>query len=110
MEHIAALLLVIGCSGDLGDCREIPVDVPIFETREECRNALREIPETGNQDTPRIMATCVNVDPALVYDDAELVWHVDADGRLEAALERTDVLTAFNTHRASEGLAITQDF
>jgi hypothetical protein len=56
------------------------------------------------------MATCVNVDPALVYDDAELVWHVDADGRLEAALERTDVLTAFNTHRASEGLAITQDF
>lgn len=96
MEHIAALLLVIGCSGDLGDCRELPVDVPIFETREECQSELQAVRNKDIDAAPRVFATCVNVDPALVYDDAELVWDVTEPGRIEAALERPDVTVAYN--------------
>ena len=40
MEHIAAVLLIIGCSGDLKDCSELPVDIAIYETYEECEADL----------------------------------------------------------------------
>ena len=32
MEHIAALLLIIGCSEDLSQCCELPAPVPVYET------------------------------------------------------------------------------
>ncbi|MGC3974977.1 MAG: hypothetical protein QM771_11415 [Nitrospira sp.] len=36
MEHIAALLFVVGCSSTMTDCRELQVPVSVFETAEAC--------------------------------------------------------------------------
>ena len=35
MEHIAAILLLVGCSGDLKQCDELPAPTAIYETEEE---------------------------------------------------------------------------
>ena len=40
MEHIAALLLIVGCSADMKECRELPAPTPIFETSQECDSEL----------------------------------------------------------------------
>ncbi|WP_295808349.1 hypothetical protein [uncultured Nitratireductor sp.] len=99
MEHIAALLLIVGCSGDTAECRELPAPTPVYETFEECEAerpvSLREL-ET---EAPRVMATCVYVDPALVYDDAVLEWDVTTDGKLTASIEPvTSFEVARNEH------------
>lgn len=87
MEHIAAILLIVGCSNDLTQCRELPAPVPVFETAEECAQtrpfALDEL--AGRK--PRVLGTCVAVDPALEELDAEIVWSITPDGHLDASVE-----------------------
>lgn len=98
MEHIAAVLLIIGCSNDLSQCRELPAPVTIFETADEC---MSERPFTLNSmegAAERVMGTCIAVDPALEEEEGELVWSVNSDGTLEAAFE-TPQMVASNSLR-----------
>jgi hypothetical protein len=99
MEHIAALLLIVGCSGDLAQCKELPAPIPVYETLEDCEAdrpiAIRMLSETAQQ----IMAQCVEVDPALEEEDAELVWDVNPDGTLYASIEVPQVMVASQAHR-----------
>ena len=101
MEHIAALMLIIGCSQDLSQCRELPAQVPVvFETAEECDEALPSAMRTLDSDDARLFARCIDVDPALEEMDAELVWDVTAEGGLVAFV---DVLDEPETLVASTG-------
>jgi hypothetical protein len=97
MEHIAAVLLLIGCSDDMAQCRELPAPTAIFETAEECEAELN--PAIGNLvgRYPQIMGKCVSVDPAMEEEDAELVWNLQPDGTLYAAVEVPDVMVASET-------------
>jgi len=99
MEHIAALLLVIGCSQDLGDCRELPTDVTVFETMEECDATLPARFGALKTSEARVFARCVFVDPAMEEMDAEIVWDVTEAHGLVASVEPfsgSDVLVASN--------------
>lgn len=96
MEHIAALLLIVGCSNDLAECRELPAPAPIFETAGECMEALPRGIESFAGRYPRVIARCIDVDPALEEDYAELTWDVTKDGVLVASLE-TAAMVASNS-------------
>lgn len=87
MEHIAAFLLIIGCSEDLSQCRELPAPVPIYETMEECDTELPYSFSAFMGDFPQLLARCIEVDPAMEEVDAELVWDITAEGHLVAAVE-----------------------
>lgn len=89
MEHIAALLLIVGCSGELNECRELPAPVPLYETTAECDAALPAVLRDFSGRKPRIFAQCVYVDPAMEEEDAMLTWDVRPDGTLEAAIDST---------------------
>lgn len=103
MEHIAALLLIIGCSADLADCRELPAPVPIFETAEECDAELPRAFAGYEGTRPHVVARCVAVDPAMEEADAELVWDVRPDGSLVASIELAGVMVATNSPRTDSG-------
>lgn len=107
MEHIAALLLIIGCSNDLAECRELPAPVPVFETAEDCDIERALSIRTFADANPRIFASCVPVDPALEEQDAELVWDIQ-DGKLIASIEVPDVMVASNS-RANRDMSVTQE-
>ncbi|PWJ84922.1 hypothetical protein C7441_104190 [Pseudaminobacter salicylatoxidans] len=87
MEHIAALLLIIGCSADLKQCAELPSPVTVFETAEECQDILPQSLHAFQTKRPRVFATCVPVDPAMEEEDAELLWDVTPQGHLIASVE-----------------------
>jgi hypothetical protein len=87
MEHVAALLLIVGCSGDLERCAELPAPTPIYETYEECRANLDASVAGLRPEGERVFGTCVYVDPALEEADAQLYWDVRPDGTLEATIE-----------------------
>lgn len=87
MEHIAALLLIVGCSGDLGECQELPAPTPIYETFEECQAEMPASRRELDGQAPRVLATCVYVDPALEYEDATIEWDITKDGKLVGSIE-----------------------
>jgi hypothetical protein len=99
MEHIAALLLIIGCSDNLSECKELPAPVPVFETAQECDAELADAMTGYVNRFPQIFAQCVSVDPALEEEDVELVWDVRQDGTLYASIEVPDIMVAGETGR-----------
>ena len=99
MEHIAALLLIIGCSDDLGSCRELPAPIPVYETYEECEGDLPVAMGMMNGEASRVMAKCVFVDPALEEEDAELVWDITPEGALEASIGAPEMMVASGGHQ-----------
>lgn len=100
MEHIAAVLLIVGCSGDLSNCTELPAPATVFETYEECKLERQPALSALSQRADRVFGTCIAVDPALEDDYAEIVWDLRPDGTLEASVEKTGMQIASNhTHR-----------
>lgn len=104
MEHIAALLLIIGCSGDLSQCRELPAPVAVYEAVEDCNQELPDSLGAFTGQVDRLFALCVPVDPALEEEDAELTWDVHPDGTLVASIETVPagVMVASNSHHSQD--------
>jgi len=94
MEHVAALLLILGCSDDLGQCRRLPAPTSAFETAEGCEHAMEPAMRRFASSYPQIMATCVHVDPAHRHGDSDIVWQVSPDGDLTARIRTGDDLVA----------------
>ena len=99
MEHIAALLLVIGCSNTMTDCRELSVPVSVFETFEACTAERPFALGDVQGQMPHIVGKCLSVDPALEDDYDQIVWNVRPDGKLDASLEVSGMLIASNGAR-----------
>lgn len=94
MEHIAALLLIVGCSQNMKQCEELPSPVTVYETAAECDAELPAALRQMTGSVPRVMGTCVYVDPAMEEEDAELVWDVTPDGALLASVEAVSMNVA----------------
>lgn len=94
MEHIAALLLVVSCTQNLSDCREVAPPTALFEAFEDCQSAIPEALRSLAPQHPRLVAKCLEVDPALEDDYDQLTWHVLPNGTLEAKLSISNVMTA----------------
>ncbi|MER8371340.1 hypothetical protein [Mesorhizobium sp. M1409] len=99
MEHIAALLLVIGCSNTMADCRELQVPVSVFETADQCIAERPFAMSDVQGQAQHIVGKCLSVDPALEDDYDQIVWNVHPDGTLDASLAISSVVMASNTVR-----------
>ncbi|QPC90539.1 hypothetical protein [Mesorhizobium sp. INR15] len=99
MEHIAALLLVIGCSNNLSDCRELSVPVSVFATADACTAERPFALGDVQGQAQHIVAKCLAVDPALEDDYDQVVWKVLPNGTLDASLEISNLMVASNTVR-----------
>ena len=102
MEHIAALLLIIGCSDDLSQCRELPAPVTIFETKEECDQKLPYSLGAFTGQFEQLYAQCLPVDPAMEEEDADLVWEVHPDGTLTASIEPLGGMVASSSQQTEQ--------
>lgn len=99
MEHIAAVLLVIGCSNTMTECRELPASVSVFETAQECTAERPFALGDVQGQAPRVIAKCLPVDPALEDDYDQIVWNVRPDGTLDASVEISNVEVVSNGAR-----------
>ena len=99
VEHIAALLLVIGCSNSMTECRELPVPVSVFETAEACTAERPFAMGDVQGQAEHVVSKCLAVDPALEDDYDQIVWNVRPDGSLDASLQISNVMVASNVAR-----------
>jgi len=105
LEHIAALLLVVGCYDDVSQCRELPPPVSVFETKEECDRQLPNAIGAVTEEFEQLFAQCLRVDPAVDEEDARLVWGVHPDGTLVAFVEAAPIQ---NTEPSDELVAFAR--
>lgn len=94
MEHIAALLLIVGCSDDLAKCSELPPPMAVYETVEECEGDLQPSISLFTTKHPQVFGQCVEIDPAVEEEDAELAWDVKPDGTFYAMIEVPEIMIA----------------
>ena len=106
MEHIAAFMLLIACSDDLQACKEYPAPEIAYETVEQCQAELTPAIRTMGSSQPKSFGKCVEIDPALIYEDAEIVWDVTQQGGIEVTLEVTNPHMALQSVASIEGRAI----
>lgn len=99
MEHIAAFMLLIACSDDLQACKEYPAPAIGYETVEDCHSELMPAIRTMGAAQPKTYGKCVEIDPALLYEDAEIVWDVTQQGGIEVTLE------VINPHMSLQSVA-----
>ena len=102
MEHIAALLLIVGCSNGLEQCHELPTSVSVFETMQECASRRPVAVAELRHSQQRIFSRCLAVDPALEDDYDWISWHVRDDGTFDASVEIAGTVVASNGAGRSE--------
>jgi hypothetical protein len=96
MEPAAALLLLIGCSDDLWQCRELPAPTTFYQTKADCDRALPSSLGAFTGQFEQLYAQCIPVDAALERQ-AKLIWKVLPDSTLVASSEPAGVVVASNS-------------
>ncbi len=82
MEHVAAIMMLVGCGGASADCREIAAPAVGYETVEECRALLKPALDSVAGTFRTTHGTCAAIDPALYLEDVVITWDVTASGEL----------------------------
>lgn len=82
MEHIAAIMVLVGCMQGGAACREVPTPVVGFETVEECQELLAPSIEEVGKAFKNAYGKCAAVDPALFVEDATIEWHITPSRQL----------------------------
>ncbi|WP_279479985.1 hypothetical protein [Aureimonas sp. SK2] len=94
MEHVAALLLIVGCTSDSSVCTEIPVPQPIYRGVGECEAAMPLAMRLSGTYDRRVMGSCTGLTQAEVDGSASVEWAVNGAGQLAVVLTDSPQLVA----------------
>jgi hypothetical protein len=101
MEHAAALLLLIGCTDDFSQCRELAAPTTFYQTKAECDRALPSSLGAFMGQFEQLYAQCIPVDPDRERQ-AKAIWKILPDSTLIASAEPADVMVASNSQPRGE--------
>lgn len=87
MGTAAILLMVVGCSGGLEDCREIAVPAPHYISSRQCEQDMHDVIDGNAARFDHVFGACTYFDPDLLQSDIEIVWDVSILKGLEVDLE-----------------------
>ncbi|THK37958.1 hypothetical protein EHS39_10685 [Ensifer sp. MPMI2T] len=86
MEHVAAIMVLVGCMQNTTTCREVPSPVVAFETLEECQALLPPAMEEVGKVFKTAYGECAVVDPALFVESAVIEWAITPAGKLQVTV------------------------
>ena len=101
MEHIAAIMLLVGCSHGSLACEELQAPQVAFESIEECRGALPAALGSAGAGRRVVHARCAAIDPAWVEEDVEISWRMSRENGLEVDVRQADP--------SSDGLVVAEN-
>jgi hypothetical protein len=81
MEHLTALMILIGCSGPT-TCHQLPAPLPAYGSVAECRHQLKRALMQAVKIEGEVHGTCADVGTAPFEQDASVVWNMSKDGRI----------------------------
>lgn len=83
MEHIAAIMLLVGCSHGSLACEELQAPQIAYESMEECLSALPSTLGGAGGGKQIVHARCAAIDPAWMEEDVEISWQMTKERGLE---------------------------
>ncbi|MDO9418328.1 hypothetical protein [Pararhizobium sp.] len=86
MEHIAAIMILVGCAQGDTACRELPAPAVGYESVENCHDLLRPAVNQASRTNKTTYGRCIAVDPALFMEDAVVSWKITADKQLDVTV------------------------
>ncbi len=86
MEHIAAIMMLVGCSQGNIECKELPAPAVGFETAEECQELLRPSINEVRKGYKIVYGKCAEIDPALYIEDATITWDITPSNELDVQI------------------------
>lgn len=103
MEHVAAIMVLIGCGhGDI-DCREMPAPAVGYETVQQCEADMEAAMRSASNERPIVYGQCATVDPAMFEQDAIVAWNFSDRGEL-----LVDVVPSETLYAASAPIATAE--
>lgn len=87
MEHLVAIMLLVGCNTDGSTCTEIPVPTPAYSSLADCENDLALQMRLTQTFDNRVLGGCKAVDEALLEEEATIDWAVNRAGNLLIEIE-----------------------
>ncbi|OBZ92791.1 hypothetical protein ADU59_25350 [Pararhizobium polonicum] len=90
MEHIAAIMMLVGCAQGNIECKELPAPAVGFETAEECRQLLQPSINDARGHYRIVYGTCTEIDPALYLEDATITWDITPSDQLDVQVTFDD--------------------
>lgn len=87
MEHIAAIMMLVGCGQGNAECREIAAPAVGFETVEECHELLRPSIRQAQGRFKTVFGKCAEIDPALYIEDATITWDITPSNELDVRID-----------------------
>ncbi len=112
MEHIAAIMFLVGCSHGSLACEELQAPQVAFETMDECVDALSSSLGGAAGTGKRIVhGRCAAVDPAWIEEDVEISWRMTREKGLEVDVRQVappveGVIVAENAHPVDPGAGL----
>lgn len=94
MEHVAAIMLLIGCGDGNIECRELPAPTPAYETVAQCEADMESALRSASNQMPLTYGQCAEVDPALFEQDAIVSWDFAENGELHVDVVPSDAMYA----------------
>jgi hypothetical protein len=94
MEHVAALMLLVGCNADASICKEIPVPVAAYEDVAQCDSDLSLQLRLASSDDDQVFGTCKSVTEDVFEQSATLDWTVSPSGKLRVTFDAEPQIVA----------------
>lgn len=94
MEHIAAIMVLIGCGHGDVDCKELPAPTVGYETVQACEADMEAVLRRETDSHPIVYGKCATLDPSLFEQDAVVAWNFDSNGALHVDVVPTNSLYA----------------
>lgn len=90
MEHVAAIMLLVGCSYGNVDCQELPAPTVAYRSVEDCQSVLRSAVDESGVGYKITYGKCTAIDPAVFEQDASIVWDITSNDELKVTVETDD--------------------
>ncbi len=90
MEHIAAIMMLVGCTQGNIECKELPAPAVGFETAEECQELLQPSINDARGTYKIVYGKCAEIDPALYIEDATITWDITSSDELDVQVTFDD--------------------
>jgi hypothetical protein len=90
MEHIAAIMLLVGCTPGSLSCEELQAPQVAFETMEDCVGALPSALGDAGVGKRVVHGRCAPFDPAWEEENVEIGWRMTSRNRLEVHVRKVD--------------------
>ena len=94
MEHVAALMLLVGCNTDASICTELPASMVTYEDVADCESDMSLQMRLSGSAAAKVYGACKAVTEDVFEQSATVDWTISQGGKLLVTFDAEPQLVA----------------